>query len=152
ARAVRRRQARDRAARQRPEPARERPPGAPDAGRRMSAPHDQACTCGCRPEEPDVLAVFNRPGQSPLDYRIATHGVFLHRMLAQIASWTPIEAQEKRPLGALTTRADNDPAIALLDAWATVGDVLTFYQERIANEGFLRTATERRSVLELARE
>ena len=29
--------------------------------------------------------------------------------------------------------------------------MLTFYQERIANEGFLRTATERRSVLELAR-
>ena len=32
-----------------------------------------------------------------------------------------------------------------------VADVLTFYQERIANEGYLRTATERRSVLELAR-
>ena len=30
-------------------------------------------------------------------------------------------------------------------------DVLTFYQERIANEGYLRTATERRSMLELAR-
>jgi len=29
--------------------------------------------------------------------------------------------------------------------------VLTFYQERIANEGYLRTATERRSVLEMAR-
>ena len=45
----------------------------------------------------------------------------------------------------------DDPTIALLDAAATVLDVLTFYQERIANEGFLRTATERRSVLELAR-
>ncbi|HWO26260.1 MAG TPA: putative baseplate assembly protein [Kofleriaceae bacterium] len=32
-----------------------------------------------------------------------------------------------------------------------MADVLTFYQERIANEGYLRTATERRSVLELAR-
>ena len=32
-----------------------------------------------------------------------------------------------------------------------MGDVLTFYQERIANEGYLRTATERRSILELAR-
>ena len=41
--------------------------------------------------------------------------------------------------------------MALFDAWATIGDVLTFYQERIANEGYLRTATERRSVLELAR-
>ena len=31
-----------------------------------------------------------------------------------------------------------------------MADVLAFYQERIANEAFLRTATERRSVLELA--
>jgi predicted phage baseplate assembly protein len=55
-------------------------------------------------------------------------------------------------LGQLDPAATDDPAIALLDAWATVADVVTFYQERIANEGFLRTATERRSVLELARE
>ena len=56
-----------------------------------------------------------------------------------------------RPLAALTTRAPDDPGIALLDAWAVAADVLTFYQERIANEGYLRTAGERRSVLELAR-
>ena len=54
-------------------------------------------------------------------------------------------------LRGLTTRGSGDPAIALLDGWATVADVLTFYQERIANEGYLRTATERRSILELAR-
>ena len=41
--------------------------------------------------------------------------------------------------------------IALFDAGAVIYDVLSFYQERIANEGFLRTATERRSILELAR-
>jgi hypothetical protein len=51
----------------------------------------------------------------------------------------------------LTTRDTGDPSIALLDAWATVADVLTFYQERITNEGYLRTATERRSIIELAR-
>jgi predicted phage baseplate assembly protein len=56
-----------------------------------------------------------------------------------------------RPLAALTTRSAEDPTIALLDAWATAADVLTFYQERIANEGYVRTATERRSILELAR-
>src|SRR5213592_4224280 len=55
------------------------------------------------------------------------------------------------PLVGLTTREASDSAIALLDAWATVAEVLTFYQERIANEGYLRTATERRSILELAR-
>ena len=57
-----------------------------------------------------------------------------------------------QPLRSLTTREESDPSIALLDGWATVADVLGFYQERIANnEGYLRTATERRSVLELAR-
>src|SRR5437773_6710890 len=59
--------------------------------------------------------------------------------------------QRTYPLKGLTTRELNDPSIALLDAWATVADVLTFYEERIANEGYLRTATERRSILELAR-
>jgi predicted phage baseplate assembly protein len=54
------------------------------------------------------------------------------------------------PLVDLTTREASDPSIALLDGWAMVADVLTFYQERIANEGYLRTATERRSILELA--
>ena len=39
----------------------------------------------------------------------------------------------------------------MLDAFAGTADVLTFYSERIANEAYLRTATERRSVLELAR-
>src|SRR5262249_34721876 len=38
-----------------------------------------------------------------------------------------------------------------LDAWATVADVITFYQERISNESYRRTATERRSLYELAR-
>ncbi|MEK6336380.1 MAG: putative baseplate assembly protein [Acidobacteriota bacterium] len=54
-------------------------------------------------------------------------------------------------LAALTTRESRDASIALLDAWATAADILTFYQERIANEGYLGTATERRSILELAR-
>jgi len=35
-------------------------------------------------------------------------------------------------------------------SWATLADVLTFYQERIANELWLRTATERDSLLRLA--
>ena len=52
----------------------------------------------------------------------------------------------------MTTRDTSDFTIALLDAWATTLDVLTFYQERIANESYLRTATERLSLLELSRE
>jgi hypothetical protein len=60
-------------------------------------------------------------------------------------------AAGKQPLSALTTRDLDDPAIAMLDAWAVALDVLSFYQERIANEGYLRTSTERRSIVELAR-
>jgi len=103
--------------------------------------------CGCC-EGPDILTPqpsANRPGLDRLRYRAGDHGAFLETMLARLAS------QDLTALRRLTTRDPSDPAIALLDAWATVADVLTFYDERIANEGYLRTATERRSVLELAR-
>jgi hypothetical protein len=39
----------------------------------------------------------------------------------------------------------------MLDAWASVLDTLTFYGERNANEAYLRTATERRSLRAHAR-
>src|SRR5262249_7838225 len=80
-----------------------------------------------------------------LVYRVGTHGSFLATMLARLSS---PDFPQLHPLAA---RDGDDASIALLDAWATVGDVLTFYQERIANEGYLRTATERRSILEAAR-
>ena len=70
---------------------------------------------------------------------------------AASAATTVAAPASPAPLRALTTRRPDDPSIALLDAWAVVGDVLTFYQERWANEGYLRTATERLSVMNLAR-
>jgi predicted phage baseplate assembly protein len=91
------------------------------------------------------LPAANRPGLSQIRYRTGTHGTFLESMQARLSSTNYPE------LAALRTREGSDASMALLDAWATVGDVLTFYQERVANEGYLRTATERRSVLELAR-
>jgi len=103
-------------------------------------------------------AIHNRPGLPALFYRVGTHAQFFETMQARLSAIT-VEGvgpdgqtvQTWRPLQGLTTRDRGDLSIALLDGWATVADVLTFYQERIANEGFLRTATERRSVLELAR-
>ena len=105
------------------------------------------CTCGCC-EGVAVLTPMptaNRPGLDALSYRVGTHATFLETMKARLSSAAFPE------LRGLTTRAADDPSVALLDAWATVGDVLTFYQERIANEGYLRTAIERRSLLEIAR-
>jgi hypothetical protein len=37
-----------------------------------------------------------------------------------------------------------------VELWAYLADVLTFYQERIANEAFITTATRRDSLLRLA--
>lgn len=110
--------------------------------------------CGCCETPEESLAHLNPPGQDQLAYRIGTHARFKRRMVTRLPKHQIPDGEFKddRPLAALTTRADDDASLALLDAWATAADVLTFYQERIANEGFLRTATERLSVLELARE
>jgi predicted phage baseplate assembly protein len=112
-------------------------------------------TCGCC-EGVRILtpvSTENRPGLDALTYRVGTHGSFFETMQARLGSMTLSgpDGTALQPLTGLTTRNPDDPAIALLDGWATVADVLTFYQERIANEGYLRTSTERRSVLELAR-
>ena len=101
-------------------------------------------TCGCcsglEPLTPATIS--NSPGLTALAYRVGTHGSFKETMLAAISG--------DSGLAGFSARDDNDPAIALMDSWAAVLDVLTFYQERIANEGFLRTAVDLRSVLELA--
>lgn len=109
--------------------------------------------CHCCEGQAEPGAIHNAPGLSALSWRIDTQPGFYQRMLARLPLWhvPGVPASVPRPLAALRTREPDDAAVALVDASACVADVLTFYQERIANEGFLRTATERRSVLELAR-
>lgn len=119
----------------------------------------QPCGCCAGIEVVTPVPEANRPGLSSLSYRVGTYATFLESMIARLSTVyldvpvSPGSATLERiyPLSSLTTREPGDPSIALLDAWATVADVLTFYQERIANEGYLDTATERRSILELAR-
>jgi predicted phage baseplate assembly protein len=102
------------------------------------------CCAGIAPETP--LRVENRPGLQAVAYRTGTHNQFLESMLAALTS------AEHPALRALTTRAPEDLTLAWLDACAAVDDVLSFYQERHANEAYLRTATERVSLTYLARE
>jgi predicted phage baseplate assembly protein len=104
---------------------------------------DCGCCAGIEGRTPEPVA--NRPGLPAIAYRVGTHSAFLSSLLAGLST-------EDRPrLRRLSTREPDDFTIAFLDAVATTADVLTFYQERIANESYLRSATERRSVLELAR-
>ena len=85
----------------------------------------------------------NRPGLPHIAYRIGRYGDFVEAMFRRI------DAAE--PLSAWTHRQADDPAIALLQGAAIVGDILSFYQEHYANEAYLRTAQWRDSVAELVR-
>jgi predicted phage baseplate assembly protein len=111
--------------------------------RNLSDLNDCGCCEGLDPSTP--VEVFNRPGLSAIAYRVGAHSQFKESMLAALSD------SRLPALSGLKTRENDDFSIALLDAWATAADVLTFYQERIANESYLRTATERLSLLHLAR-
>src|SRR5687768_13364428 len=101
---------------------------------------NEACDCCEGTEQLTPRPIANRPGLNLLPYRVGTHATFLETMKARLSNYfldIPGEGVDEQgqpwaeriyPLASLTTRAAEDPSIAMLDAWATVGDVLTFYQ------------------------
>jgi hypothetical protein len=101
--------------------------------------------CGCCDATATAVPadVQNRPGLSAVAYRIGTFGSFREAVVERL-SRTP-------ELAALSARSGDDYTITVIELWAAVADVLTFYQERIANEAFLRTATLRDSLTRLVR-
>ncbi|WP_369269471.1 putative baseplate assembly protein [Streptomyces sp. R11] len=108
------------------------------------------CGCGgaCRDGHDERLApapVHNPPGRTALDYRVGEYGSFLAALLDRLAS------PAYPALNGLTVRTPDDPAIGLLDATAVLGDLLTFHSERIADEAYIRTANEHRSLVLLGR-
>ncbi|PTL79526.1 baseplate J/gp47 family protein [Vitiosangium sp. GDMCC 1.1324] len=120
---------------------------------------------------------YNPPGRAQLEGRLGTRATFLERMrqrlarvsasahfgdsedgsedgsdlpvhgipLTQVPVPPPPKGSGEEPL----LVPSNDFTHGLLDGWATLADILCFYQERILNEGYLRTATEDFSVREL---
>ncbi|MDS9470126.1 hypothetical protein RGQ15_21470 [Paracoccus sp. MBLB3053] len=105
---------------------------------------DSCCACeGIMVSTPE--AAWNRPGLTNISVRAGTYTSFLDTMLARLSS------SEHGALADLRTR---DPAvdfsIAALDAWAVVGDILTFYAERLTVETLLPTARELNSLHGLA--
>jgi hypothetical protein len=91
------------------------------------------------------LEVQNRPGLSAIAYRVGVHSDFLASLLSGL---TDVDRPRLAELG---TRDSDDFTIALLDAWSVAADVLAFYNERLAQESYLRTALERVSLQELGR-
>lgn len=49
-----------------------------------------------------------------------------------------------------TTESPSDFGVVLIELFSYIGDVLSFYGDRIANEAFLTTATSRRAVMDIA--
>jgi hypothetical protein len=113
----------------------------------MSCSGGDDCECGCcggiSVETPQGES--NLPGLSAISYRTGTWASFKESMLARLSS------SQYPALAGLKTRDDDDLSIAFLDATAVVLDILTFYQERLANESYLRTATQLYSLTQLSR-
>ncbi len=105
------------------------------------------CECTCCKGTGAVTPALrdNPPGLGTVTYRTGTWGGFKQAMLARLSS------AEYPALGGLRTRADDDFTIALLDATSVMLDVLTFYQERLVNESFLRTAGQLGSLTQISR-
>jgi hypothetical protein len=102
-------------------------------------------SCGCCSRDVSLtpVTVTNRPGLSAIAYRIGTYSRFRETMLDAIAA-TP-------ELTSLSTRESGDYSITLIELWAALLDVVTFYQERNANEFFLQTARQFTSLRRLAK-
>jgi predicted phage baseplate assembly protein len=103
----------------------------------MSDGMAQPCTCATAQ---DPQAVSNPPGLAEISYRADDFTGFRRALLRPlpgeqaIGTWRP---------------APGDLGLQVLEWWAYLGDVLTFYNERIATESYLRTATRPGSVANL---
>ncbi|MFJ4471399.1 putative baseplate assembly protein [Streptomyces sp. NPDC089424] len=119
------------------------------AGTPVPATGDDHCSCGRarggHDERLAPAAPHNPPGRTALDHRVGEYGSFLAALRDRLAS------PAYPALRGLTVRTPDDPAIGLLDAAAVLGDLLTFHSERIADEAYVRTANEHRSLVLLGR-
>lgn len=93
-----------------------------------------------RPQVPAV--VTNPPGQDAIAYRVADFAGFRAALLAALPG--------EQELSSFAPAA-GDLGLQILEWWAYLGDILTFYNERIASEAYLRTATRRDSLDRLVR-
>jgi hypothetical protein len=86
--------------------------------------------------------VVNGSGRKPqIDYVTKDYDGFRQAMLSQIPLLLPN----------WQSRSESDFGVVLIELFAYVADILSYYQDRIANEAYLSTATQRRSITELLR-
>jgi hypothetical protein len=86
--------------------------------------------CGCESEQ-DPQVVWNPPGLSNIAYRVDRFSGFRRALLEALPDETALLGW-RPPAG--------DLGLQTLEWWAYLADILTFYNERIANESYLRCA------------
>jgi hypothetical protein len=102
------------------------------------------CSCGCGGacgELPTRFPISNPGGRSRITYRVGDFATFRRALLQHLDGETELDVW--RPT------AGSDLGLQVLDWWAYIADILTFYNERIANEDYLGTAQQESSVRHL---
>ena len=89
-----------------------------------------ASNCPCEHTQ-DPQVVTNRPGLAFIADRVDDFAGFRRALLRGLDGETALAAWHPGP---------GDLGLQFLEWWAYLADVLTFYNERIANESYLRTA------------
>jgi hypothetical protein len=106
-----------------------------------------AAICACEGTAfPQVIS--NPPGLTSIAYRVGDYTSFRHALLRALPGETELSANgtpiwRPAPTG--------DLALQIVEWWAYLSDILTFYNERIANESYLNTAQLPASVHALIR-
>lgn len=103
-----------------------------------------SCQCGCPGgcgELPTRFPITNPSGLAQVSYRVGTFASFRRALLRRRDGEVELDGWQPSAVG--------DLGLQVLDWWAYVADVLTFYTERIANEDYLGTAVLADSVRDL---
>jgi len=92
----------------------------------------------------------NAYGHLPLNYRTADYSSSLERMRLSLPAYTVSSPDGLiQPLSQVELKGRPNWLLGLLESWALIAQVLGFYQERMANEGFLASALREISVREM---
>src|SRR5215472_11506493 len=103
----------------------------------MSNPTPSPCPCA-QAQDPHIIT--NPPGLPQVAYRADDFTGFRRSLLRPLPGEQAIGAWRPAP---------GDLGLQVLEWWAYLADVLTFYNERIANESYLRTAVQPGSIANL---
>jgi hypothetical protein len=87
--------------------------------------------------------IFNPPGQPTIAYRAGDYAAFRHALMRAMPGETELTVW--RP------GADGDLAVQMIEWWAYLSDILTFYNQRIATQAYLGIADLPESVNRLIR-